>query len=104
MPILHCQDLSIAVSINTVVTTATPFSLQVKSGYGSSNCTACRNLIELANKCHNVVRLPTLSEEAYDETLALLSGECGPPREGCRWLKRNLTPEQRARIGNFYCS
>ena len=101
MPILHFQDLSIAVNINTVLTTATPFSLQVKSG--SSNCTV-ENLVELATKCHNVVRLPTLSEEAYDETLALLSGECGPPREVCRWLKRNLTPEQCARIGNFYCS
>ena len=101
MPILHCQDLSIAVNINTVVTIATPFSLQVKSG--SSNCTV-ENLIELANKCHNVVRLPTLSEEAYDETLALLSGECGPPREACRWIKRNLTPEQRAQIGNSNCS
>ena len=71
MPILHCQGLSIAVNIKTVVTTATPFSLQVKSG--SSNCTV-KNLKELANKCHNVVRLSTLSEEAYNETLALLSG------------------------------
>ena len=100
MPILHYQDLSIAVSRNTVLTTATPFSLQVKSG--SSNCTV-KNLKELANKCHNVVRLSTLSEEAYDETLALLSGECGPPREVCRWLKRNLTPEQHAIIGNYNC-
>ena len=83
MPILHCQDLSIAVNINTVVTTATPFSLQVKSG--SSNCTV-KNLIELANNCHNVVRLPTLSKEAYNETLALLSCD-RPGLEVCDWLK-----------------
>ena len=88
MPISNCQDLSIAVniSINTVVTTVTPLSLQVKSG--SSNCTV-KNLIKLANICQEV-RLPTLRllKEAYNEMLALLmSGGCGPGHDQV-WLAK----------------
>ena len=88
MPTLHCQDLSTAanMSINTVVTIATPFSLQVKSGI--SNCTI-ENLTELAIECHN--RLPTMIVEAYDKTNQALLGDCpGPQRHECRWLQQIL--------------
>jgi len=73
-------------SINTVVTIATPFSLQVKSGI--SNCTI-ENLTELAIKCHN--RLPMMIVEAYNKTNQALLGNCsGQGRNECGWLQQIL--------------
>jgi len=80
--------------MNTVVTIATPSSLQVKSG--NSNCTV-ENLKESANKGHNI-RLSTMIDEAYNKTIQALQGQChGPLRDEFRWLQHILVLEECSR-------
>jgi len=80
--------------MNTVVTIATPSSLQVKSG--NSNCTV-ENLKESANKGHNI-RLSTMIDEAYNKTIQALQGQChGPLRDEFRWLQQILVLEECSR-------
>jgi len=80
--------------MNTVVTIATPSSLQVKSG--NSNCTV-ENLKESANKGNNI-RLSTMIDEAYNKTIQALQGQChGPLRDEFRWLQQILVLEECSR-------